>query len=219
MFLFRGFCSCLLSFSSFSAFLSCLVCFLLAFPLLCLLLLGGLGLPVLWRCVLLLCLLPVVCCVLVLVVPCLALLVRLVWVVCVVLAFGSSCFLALFCRFFSGVFSCLVLLFSLVLVLLAFPFRSVALSVLPCLAVVALGLFVPPRVLFLARLSGRSLSRVLLLLLLVCGALVWLVLRCACVLPTCLALVFVGLCRCLVFASFCGGSSAFFYGDRTFQKL
>ena len=130
---FCGFFTCLLSFFSFSAFLSFLGCFLLLLLLLFLLLLGGLVLLVPWRFVLRWCLLPAVCCGLVLGVRCLVLRVRLVLVVCVVLAFGSSRFLGLLfalslsCRFFSGV---------LLVVLLSLPAGacSSASSPVPCSA-------------------------------------------------------------------------------------
>lgn len=99
---------CFFSFSGWSFSRFCLV----RLRLLCLLLLllGGLGLLVLWRFVLLLCLRPAVCCVLVRVVRCLVLPVLLVSVVCVVRAFGSSCLVGVCCllslyRFSLGVSS------------------------------------------------------------------------------------------------------------------
>ncbi len=122
---FGGFFSCSLSFFSFFGWFSVLVClvrlpFLLCLLLLLLLLLGGLVLPVLWRFGLRLCLRPVVCCVLVLVVLWLVLLGLLVWLVCVVRGFGSSCLVGGFC--------CLLCLFFVVFL---WGFPLVFLSSLP----------------------------------------------------------------------------------------
>ncbi len=96
---FGGFFSCSLCFFSFFGWFSVRSCLARLLRLLCLLLLllGGLVLPVLWRFVRRLCLLPVVCCVLVLVVLWLVLLGLLVWLVCVVRGFGSSCLVGGFC--------------------------------------------------------------------------------------------------------------------------